>query len=944
MSGGTKMKSLRVRLALAVAVACIGAGCVGVSSAPAADVYGVQTFDGLVANAAGAVESQAGSHPYEATTFIDFNKTLEAAGIFEVPVEQERKITVDLPAGFVGNPTAVPKCTPSQLGFDEGPSNEPGCPLGTQVGLSALDIGLGRFWTGLYNMVPPPGVPAEFGFNVIGVPVLLEARLRKEANGAYAISIDANEISQALPVSGTTVTIWGNPASPAHDPLRSGANARNELVGCLDTSVTGETPGTKFECKSEAGVPPRPFLTNPTSCPPPGVGLETKLRTISWKGSVAESSFISHELPGRPTPPSEWGPPLGTTGCDKLVFEPRVSVQAAKAAGMPSGLDFHIRFPGGDNGEGLVESQLKDATVTLPVGMSLSPSAANGLAGCSDAQFGLANMQPVTCPAASKIGVAVSTTPLLEEPVEGGLYIGEQLSSDPESGDMFRLFLNLVNSERGVNVKLEGKVHVNAGNGQVTAMFTENPQLPVTEISLQFNGGSRAPLIAPPKCGEYAVHYSLSSWSGKTVEGASPLTVGANCNAGAGFTPTLEAGTTNPVGGSYSPFVLRLTRPDGQQNVAALEAKLPEGLLAKLAGVPLCGDAGAATGDCPAASQVGTATVGAGAGSTPIYVPQPGKAPTAIYLAGPYKGAPYSLVVKVPAQAGPFDLGTVAVRNALYVDPVTTQVTAKSDPLPQILGGIPIVYRDIRVEINRPEFTLNPTSCDPMSVDSTIAGTGGASANPSSRFQAASCAALAFAPKLSMSVKGNTNRAAHPAFKAVLTPPPGQANIGRAAVSLPPTEFLENAHIRTVCTRVLYNAGPGGGAQCPAASIYGKAKAWTPLLDRPLEGPVFLRSSDHKLPDLVASLGGQIHIDLDGRIDSVHKRIRNTFEMVPDAPVSRFVLEMQGGAKGLLVNNTELCKTTPKGTAVFTGQHGTQVTLHPVMRAECGGGKGKKKR
>jgi hypothetical protein len=324
-------------------------------------------------------------------------------------------------------------------------------------------------------------------------------------------------------------------------------------------------------------------------------------------------------------------------------------------------------------------------------------------------------------------------------------------------------------------------------------------------------------------------------------------------------------------------------------------------------------------------------------------VPQPGKAPTAVYLAGPYKGAPYSLVVKVPAQAGPFDLGTVAVRNALFVDPVTTQVTAKSDALPQVLGGIPISYRDIRVEVNRPEFTLNPTSCKVMAVDATVNGSGGAIATPSSRFQVGSCERLDFAPKLALSVKGKTRRAAHPAFKAVLTPPPGQANLSRAAVSLPPTEFLENAHIRTVCTRVQFNAGAGGGSECPKGSIYGKAKAWTPLLDRPLEGPVFLRSSDHKLPDLVASLSGQIHIDLDGRIDSPHKRIRNTFEMVPDAPVSRFVLEMQGGKKGLLVNNTELCKTTPKGTAVFTGQNGKQVTSHPVMKAECGG-KGRKKK
>jgi hypothetical protein len=373
----------------------------------------------------------------------------------------------------------------------------------------------------------------------------------------------------------------------------------------------------------------------------------------------------------------------------------------------------------------------------------------------------------------------------------------------------------------------------------------------------------------------------------------------------------------------------------------SLEATLPEGLLAKLAGVPLCGDAQATTGDCPASSQVGTTIVGAGAGSNPIYVPEPGKAPTGVYLAGPYKGGPYSLVVKVPAQAGPFDLGTVAVRNALYVDPVTTKVTAKSDPLPQILQGIPISYRDIRVELNRPEFTLNPTSCEPMRIDSTVRSASGQSASPSSRFQAASCESLAFKPKLALALKGQTRRAGHPALKATLTYPSkgAFANIQRAQVGLPHSLFLDQGNLNNVCKQADLKAGT-----CPASSIYGKAKAWSPLLDKPLEGPVYLGVGyGHKLPDLVADLNGQIRILLNGKVDTTkHQGLRNTFEAVPDAPVSKFTLELKGGKKyGLIENSENLCRKAQKASVQFGAQNGKSLHLDPAIGRGCGGKKPK---
>jgi hypothetical protein len=360
--------------------------------------------------------------------------------------------------------------------------------------------------------------------------------------------------------------------------------------------------------------------------------------------------------------------------------------------------------------------------------------------------------------------------------------------------------------------------------------------------------------------------------------------------------------------------------------------------LAKIAGVPLCPDAQAATGACPAGSQVGTTTVATGPGPSPLWIPQPGKDPTAVYLAGPYEGGPYSLVVKTPAQAGPFDLGNVVVRAAIQVDPETAKVSVKSDPLPQILEGVPISYRTVHVDVNRPEFTLNPTNCEPMAVGGTAISVTGQTAGLSDRFQVGSCASLGFKPKLSMRLTGKTHRGAHPAFHAVLKMPEGGANIARASVRLPHSEFLENAHIRTICTRVQFAA-----ESCPEKSIYGHAVAKTPLLDQPLRGPVYLRSSSHELPDLVADLRGQIHVVLDGRIDSVNGGIRSVFETVPDAPVSQFRIDMQGGSKGLLVNSTGLCHAPHLSVTSFKAQNGRLQNSRVPLVAECGkGGKGRR--
>jgi hypothetical protein len=646
----------------------------------------------------------------------------------------------------------------------------------------------------------------------------------------------------------------------------------------------------------------------------------------NWK----VASFLSHDS-------SE---PIGIEGCDRPPFEPSLTLHPSVAAsGAPSGYTVDLHMPQRETPAGIAQAALKKIVVKLPQGVVVSPSSSSGLGACDTGEIGIGTASEPNCPDSSKIGTVRITTPLLEEPMTGFVYLAK-----PTSRQLLKVYL--VAEGSGVVIKLLGTVDPDPNTGQLTATFDNNPQLPFNDVLVNFKDGPRAPLVNPPTCGVATTTATFSAWSGATASSSDSFEVSGDGHGSAcpphGFAPGFSAGTVNPVAGSSSPFVLRLTRSGQDQQLSTIVAALPNGLLASLKGIPYCGDAELAsisgeegTGaaqlagpSCPATSQVGTVTVGAGAGSNPFYL-STGKA----YLAGPYKGAPLSLAVVTPALAGPFDLGNAVVRSALRVDPETAQVTAVSDPLPTILHGIPLDLRDVRVDLDRPDFTRNPTSCDPTSVDGTIGSVAGASAAVSDRFQVADCAALGFGPELSLALKGKTRRAGHPALTATLRAK-GQANIGRVSVALPHSEFLAQEHIRTVCTRVQFAA-----SACPKASIYGYAEAKTPLLDKPLKGPVYLRSNggERVLPDLVAALHGQIDVDLVGYIDSHGGGIRTTFQSVPDAPVSRFTLRMKGGSRGLLVNSTNICRSTNRATVKMDGQNGKIHDSHPVLRNSCGG-------
>lgn len=878
--------------------------------------FAIEDFDVDVADGTTYPSRQAGSVPDAVTTAAELPTEAQSnygvsAFATNAPLENFRDVIVHVPPGLIGNPTATPRrCTGAELANVVTYTTIPSCPLESQIGLVQV---VGTDIVPLYNVEPPAGSPAAFGFSYQSVVVTLLPRVRPSDHG---FDIVTRRTASSVPLPKFEVSFWGVPADPSHDPLRG---------VCLQGGYGYDPLG--YPCPMSA--PRVPFLRTPTSCP--GTKLPWSIEMDSYQ---APGTFVSRSAETE-----------AMEGCERLPFDPRISLAPSeRSAGAPSGLDVNLTMPQDTGPDGLAQADLRAATVTMPQGVVINPASADGLAACSDAQLRLGEEGPSECPDAAKLGTVEVDTPLLDHPLGGSVFLRSQASSDPRSGDLYRLAIELRNDRDGLAIKLPGSLRADPDTGRLTASFADLPQLPFEAMRLHFKTGPRAPLTTPQTCGDYVAQAVFTGWNGAVVPFDAGLSIDRNCTA-PGFAPGFQAGVANATAGAFSPFTLRVTRDPGQPNLSRIDATLPEGELAKLSGVPLCPDIAAGAGTCPAGSRIGRTVVGVGEGGSPLYVPQPGKSPTAVYLAGPYKGAPYSVVAAVPAQAGPFDLGTIAVRSALHVDPVTTEVTVKSDVLPQIVGGIPIGYRDVRVEIDRPGFTLNPTDCEPMAVTGTISSAAGGSARVSDRFQLTDCGHLGFKPKLTIGLRGQTRRAGHPALTAVLKMPQDGANIARTSVALPHSEFLAQSHIQTSCTRVQYAAQGGGGAGCPKGSVYGRARAFSPLLDRPLEGRVYLRSNggDRELPDLVASLDGQIHVDLVGFID-VDKRtegLRTTFANVPDAPVSKFVLKMPGGKKSLLENSTNICRGKHRAVVKFNAQNGRVREFRPLLKAKCGKRAGK---
>jgi hypothetical protein len=854
------------------------------ATASAVDNFRLTEVSGSATASDGSRATQAAAHP-DITSTVRFSTQLNANGELKVDANL-RDIEFDLPQGLVGDPRVGPKCSMTDLVGTFGAAY---CVPGTQIGDVVVGVALYgtdlAFPVGLYGVEAPPGVVARFGFNALGTVVILDATVN--AVGGYHVIARSRLSSQAIAITSLVSTLWGVPADRAHD-------ARRLPPGTMFGAVPPPTPSSE---------PRRPFITAPTRCDQGP--LKTTITVNSWTRPEQNlSGSFDHDVNGDP---------LIADGCDDVGFTPTTSVIPDTASpDAPTGLQADLKLPQSDDPDGLGTAHLKDVKVTLPEGMTINPASAGGLTACSDAQLGLGDNNDATCPESAKIGTATATTPLLTEPLSGGVFIRSQASNDPESGDMFRMALVLENEQRGVLVKLPGAVRVNETTGRIVTEFANNPQMPVEHINLQLKGGSRAPLATPATCGTKTIQTQLSSWAGHDVHQPSPFEV--SCTAGlGGFGPSLQAGVEDASAGAFAPFSLTVAKPDGQSAVNGLSMVLPTGLLAKLKG--------------NLGTQVGTVKVFAGPGANPYMLPGQ------VFLEGAYGDAPFSLKVVVPAKAGPFDLGEVVVRQKIYVDPIDAHVTVVSDPLPTIVKGVPVRLQRLEVDIDKPRFIVNPTSCAPKTIGGTLGGADGQTAPINVRFQVGECGSLALKPSLGLTLsgKGQTTDGKHPAVTAVLSQPAGQANLKKVRVALPLSLALDPDNANGLCEFV---DGSKATPTCPKASIVGTATAVTPILNEPLSGPVYFVKNVRKnvktgrdvktLPKLVIPLVGEngVKLTLTGTSDVEDDHLVTTFDNIPDAPVSSFKLNINGGKGGILtVSGADVCKSTQIADQQVDGQN-----------------------
>jgi hypothetical protein len=898
----------------------------------------VDTPDGLSGSASdeAGMTPAAGTHPF-VVEMSAHESVVPRNGLD--PVDRLRDFSLELPEGLVANPLAVKeRCTLTEM--QEAVAEKPlqACPAASQVGRVRFRI-VGSFEGlegPLIDMVPPPGIPAEFAFDVQGTIVHARGGLA----GNFHLTASSEELTAKFAIPGIQVELWGNPSDPRHDYQRWGEGLEGRCAA---------THGCEVEPS------PVPFLTMPTSC---GESLTLGANMTGWLGGEAHGATSFTGL---------GNDPVTLAGCGGLAFEPSIEARATTSQGdSPSGLDFALHQLQDEALEGRSTAALKNAMVTLPEGMVLNPSAANGLGACSEEQMGYAPEEgkirfkttPQECPDAAKVGTLEVHTPLLEKSLPGSIYVAKPYGNP--FGSLLAIYLAVEDKETGIVAKLAGKVTPDPVTGRLTATFTENPELPLEDIDLHFFKDGTGVLTTPSTCGQSTITSTLTPWS--TPEGAdahpsSSFQITSDCSGSEGTAPktvSFNAGTVTPVSGAFSPFVLQVSRPDGSQHLTGVETVLPEGLLGSVAGVSYCSEAGIAQArsreepeegrleqqdpSCPSSSELGTVNTTVGSGGSPF--PVFGHA----YLAGPYKGAPLSLVVIVPGVAGPFDLGTVVDRVGLFIDEQTARIRAIADPLPTIRDGIPLDLRSIELDVNRSGFMLNPTSCEPMTIEGGLSTQPGQTIPVSDRFQVGGCQNLSFKPLMNISTQGKTSKANGASLNVKVSQKPGEAHIHKVDLTLPTVLPARLTTLQQACTEAQFDTNP---AACPPGSFIGTAKANTPILNVPLTGPAILVShGGAAFPDVVFLLqanerGSDIRITLDGKTDIKKGITYSRFETVPDAPITSFETILPQGPHSVLSANGNLCTSKPTIPTELTGHNGvlvkqtTKVTVTGCPKAKA---------
>jgi hypothetical protein len=907
--------------------------------------YGAENYELTPEEEGGAPDTQAGSHPFQLTTTLAFNTDAVNTGFDPFtnedlldlrPIALTKDLRFDIPPGLVGNPTPLPKC--SVQVFLAATEGRPKCPNDTVVGVSSpivLKLGIshrvplvGTF--PLYSLEPSVGEPARFGFPTPLGGVILDTAVR--TGGDYGVIVTVPDIPAPAAFMGTQLTFWGVPADPRHDGARGTCLSKFELF-------------TKWEIPCPVQEKPQPFVIMPTSCTGP---LHTTVEGDSWENIGQFSS------PKEYTFQNSAGEPYGLDGCNHLSFEPQVSLTPDGQEGSaPTGLTVgeHIPQESSLNPTGLADSTVKDTEVTLPAGVAINPGGADGLMACGLGEVGLESAGEQSCPEAAKIGTVEIRTPLLPNPLVGAAYLAQQYANP--FGSLIAMYIVVYDPISGVRVKVAGEVKPDLVTGQLVSTFNNTPQLPFEDLRLHFFGGSRAPLGTPALCGTYTTTASITPWSGNPPVDSSSLfqiTSGPNhtpCENPLPFSPELTTGSLNIQAGAFTPFTMTMSREDGNQNLDAIQLKMPSGLLGEISKVKLCDEADANAGTCGPDSLIGETVVSVGLGGNP-YTVKGGK----VFITGPYAGAPYGLSIVNPAKAGPFDLGQVVVRAKIEVDPSNAAITITSDTtgayrIPQMIDGIPLQIKHVNVTITRPEFTFNPTNCAPQQIGGGLTSSEGAVSALHIPFQVTNCAVLGFKPIFSVSTAGRTSRAEGASLSVKLTYPKApfgsQANIGKVKVDLPKQLPSRLTTLQKACPDSVFNANP---ASCPPDSRIGTATATTPVLPVHLEGPAyFVSHGGQKFPELIIALSGQgVTVYLRGETFINKQGITSsTFRTIPDVPIGVFELKLPQGPDSALAANGNLCTSKLIMPTTFVGANGMQIKQStPVTATGCGKKKGKK--
>ncbi|HVR05477.1 MAG TPA: hypothetical protein VMS02_05505 [Solirubrobacteraceae bacterium] len=842
--------------------------------------------------------TQAGSHPVFSVSKFTM-ATVEEKG--EIPLGTVKRIRIDSPPGFITNPHAIPVCTDEQLTKEKKPG-ENECPAGSQMGFNVIKIFNGKEAVTLgplpiYNMAPPTGSPADF---------------------AYVFPPTKQVVNLVGGVS------WHEEAKAVKGGVPTGDSHEYYTISGGEVPLIEST--TIF-----LSAPNSTFLTVPTSCTGPAA---TYLEVESGAGQVKNTSFT-------PVPPLT-PVPLETTGCNLVPFAPSLALAPEKTqSDVPTGATVEVKVPQNPSPEALASAHVRNSVVTLPEGMTLDPSAAHGLEGCTPEQAGIgangvATEKKVECPAGSILGTAVVESPAILPPkgsngegmLTGNIYLGK-----PASGSIakppYTIYVVAESPEYGLGLRLEGSVEPNPTTGQLTTTFKESPQEPLSALKLTFKGGSLAPLANPLTCGAASASGSLTPWSGNPASAltSAAFTVDSNGSGGACASPlpfSLTQSTQNQSGvaGALTSYTFSLARNEGQQYLSQVKATLPPGLLGPIPSVTLCGEAEANAGTCSAASQIGSAAVLAGSGPTPYPFSGP------VYLTGPYNGAPYGLSIVVPATAGPFSLGNVITRATINVDPSTARLIV-SATLPRIVGGIPLRMRGLAMSINRQNFMFNPTSCAALSTESLLNGfvpgsSTGASQTIATPFQVNECSKLAFSPKLSAYSGARYSRANGASIEVKISQGAKQMNLRKVLMTLPKQLPARGSTLKKACPAAQFEDGPAPGT-CPSTSRVGGIKVTTPVLPGTLEGPAYLVSHGNEaFPDLDLIVRGDgVQVVLVGHSFISSKGvISSKFETLPDVPVTSATVNLPIGPQSLLAANANLCTANLVATTNIYGQNG----------------------